>query len=504
MSEFKDTSQIAWYPAAYSLTTCAIIPLAGKFSSTLPLRWVYQVFFAIFLIGSVVCGAATSSDMFIVGRAIAGVGAAGVASGGLTVVLTVSSPATRAMNMGLVSSMFALGIILAPIIGGAFTERVSWRWCFYINLPTGAVTLASMFFFFRPRHIHSKKSTWKQLKHLDLFGCLLFVPACFMILMALQWGGVKYPWNSGTVIGLFVGGGVLVLIFIAWQWYMAEYALIPGSVVTRRTVALGCIFAFCQLGGLAVMSYYLPEWFQAVQGVSPLDSGVRVLPSVISQIVGILIVGIFAAKARYYNPWFFVGSTFMCIAAGLYTTFTAFDTPSREWIGYQVLQGLGVGLTLQVSTLILQQDLEGSPLLPVGVSLGLFSQYLGATVSQVIAGSIFNTHLRSALSDAGVSPVQVGALLQGGTAHVRQTIDKFFPELFEPVLEAYNLAITKVYVCFSRTSLPHPLPEPELIIAVVRPCRDERYRVHCGLLLAVEADFNWSCKNRRRRVKQAN
>jgi hypothetical protein len=113
----------------------------------------------------------------------------------------------------------------------------------------------------------------------------------------------------------------------------------------------------------------------------------------------------------------------MCIAAGLYTTFTAFDTPSREWIGFQVLQGLGVGLTM-VSTLILQQELEGSPLLPVGVSLGLFAQYgqyLGATDSQLIAGSIFNTYLRSALGDASLSETQVGVRLQADTAQVRQT-----------------------------------------------------------------------------------
>jgi predicted MFS family arabinose efflux permease len=113
-----------------------------------------------------------------------------------------------------------------------------------------------------------------------------------MMLMGLQWEGVRYPWRSATVIGLFVGGGILVVVFICWQWHMAEDALIPGSVVKRRAVALGCIFAFCQLGGLAVMSYYLPEWLHAVQGASPLDSGVRVLLSVISQIVGILIVGV--------------------------------------------------------------------------------------------------------------------------------------------------------------------------------------------------------------------
>ena len=138
----------------------------------------------------------------------------------------------------------------------------------------------------------------------------------------------------------------------------------------------------------------------------------------------------------------------MCIAAGLYTTFTAFDTLSGAWIGFQVLQGLGVGLTMQVTTLILQQDLEGSPLLPVGVSLGLFAQYLGATVSQVIAGSIFNTSLRGALGDTGLSQAQIRLLLQAGTGHVRETTQQYFPDLFVLVLDAYNYAITRVYVRF--------------------------------------------------------
>lgn len=251
----------------------------------------YQVFFAIFLVGSILCGAATSSNFFIVGRAVAGIGAAGVASGGLTVVITISEPAKRPMFMGLSSSMFALGIILAPIIGGALTDRVSWRWCFWINLPAGALTVATQFFFFKPHSIPSDKTLIQRVKSIDIVGCLLFIPACFLILVAMQWGGTKYPWNSGTIIGLFVGGGVLLVIFIGWEWWLGDNALIPSIVMGRRQVALGSMFAFLQLGSLAVMSYYLPEWFQAVQGVSPLDSGVRVLPSVLAQILALGVVG---------------------------------------------------------------------------------------------------------------------------------------------------------------------------------------------------------------------
>jgi MFS family permease len=270
-----------------------MIPLAGKLASVFPLRWVYQIAFVIFLVGSVICGAAKGSNLFIFGRAVAGIGAAGIASGGLTVIVTISTPAKRPLFIGITSSMFALGVILAPIMGGALTEKVSWRWCFYINLPPGGVTLLIMYFFFRPRRFHADEPIAKRLKRLDIIGALMFVPASFMLLIAMQWGGTRYPWNSATVIGLFVGGGVLTLVFIAWQWHQGDDALIPGTIVGRRNVALTCMFSFCFLGGLAVMSYYLPEWFQAVRGVSPLQSGVRVLPSVITQILALLVVGVF-------------------------------------------------------------------------------------------------------------------------------------------------------------------------------------------------------------------
>ncbi|KAK3901283.1 major facilitator superfamily-domain-containing protein [Staphylotrichum tortipilum] len=443
---FHDTTLLPWYPASYSLTTSTFLPLTGILPTLFPLAPIYQTFLLLFLAGSALCGAAPTVPVFIAGRALAGVGAAGVATAGLAVVLAVTPPGMRAMGLGMVSGAFALGVVLAPVVGGAFAERGEWRWAFWVNLPVGAVTVGCMVLFFRGRGERGQKGAlWERVRRVDFVGGALLVPACFLVLLAMQWGGVKYPWRSGMVIGLFAGGGLLLVAFIVWERHMGDHALIPGSVVRRRAVALGCAFAFCQMGGLAVMSYYLPEWFQAVQGVGPMESGVRVLPSVISQIVGIVVVGAFAVRARFYNPWLFVGSTLMCIAAGLYTTFTAFNTPSRAWIGFQILQGLGVGLTMQVSTLILQQELEGSPLLPVGVSLGLFSQYLGATVSQVVAGSIFNTSLRRAFSEAGLGEEQVGLLLQSGTAHVRQAVETAFPDLLVPVLDAYNFAISRVY-----------------------------------------------------------
>ncbi|BCR98001.1 MDR family MFS transporter [Aspergillus luchuensis] len=446
-SDFHDTAQLAWYPAAYSLTTCALTPLAGKLSSSFPLRWIYISFFSIFMVGSLVCGFAPNSNAFIVGRAIAGIGASGVASGGFVIVLTVSPEKSKPLLLGICSSCFAMGLILAPVIGGAFTQDTTWRWCFWVNLPPGALTLLSMLFLFKPPSIQRNKTVAQRILDLDLIGCAIFVPAVFMLLLAMMWGGTKEAWNSATTIGLFVGSGVAFIIFVSWEGYKGEGAMVPGNVVSRRTVTFSVLFSFCHFGSVGILNYYLPEWFQVVEGASPLQSGTRILASVLSQIVGTLFAGFLARKIHYYNPWLHIGPLFMCTAAALYTHFSAIDTPSSHWIGFQVIQGLGVGMAQQMPSLIVQHTVRDKPeLMPVAISLNLFFQYLGATIMQALGGIVFRSVLYSELADhAGLNSEQIALLSAGGMADVRDTVEEHFPDLLRLVLEAYNTAITSTF-----------------------------------------------------------
>ncbi|KGO43061.1 Major facilitator superfamily domain, general substrate transporter [Penicillium expansum] len=428
-SDFKDTSQLAWYPAAYSLTTCALTPLAGKLSATFPLRWIYITFFSIFMVGSLICGFAPNSNSFIVGRAVAGIGASGVASGGFIIVLTVTSDKAKPLLMG-----------------GAFTQKATWRWCFWVNLPPGAMTLVAMLLFFKLPSIQRDQTALQRIKNLDLIGCVIFIPAIFMLLLAMMWGGTEKPWGSVTIIGLFIGSGVMLILFVGWEHYKGDGAMIPGNLIVRRTITFSVLFSFCHFGSLGILNYYLPEWFQAVEGASPLESGTRVLASVLAQIVGTISSGILARKVNFYNPWLFAGPLFMCTAAALYTQFTAFDTPSSHWIGFQVIQGLGVGMAQQMPSLIVQLAVHDKPeLMPAAVSLNLFFQYLGATVTQVIGGIVFRSILGKSLDDHGLNATQIALLSAAGTAGIRDITNANFPTLLHPVLESYNKAITSAF-----------------------------------------------------------
>ncbi|KAK3687919.1 putative MFS transporter [Podospora appendiculata] len=446
-TDFGDTSQLAWYPAAYTFATCAVTPLTGKMAAVFPINWVYMSFSSIFLVGSIVCGAAPTSNAFIAGRAISGIGAAGVASNGLTILVTIAPPRKKPLFMGLGAACFALGLVVAPILGGAFTERLTWRWCFWINLPFVAITLAVISFFFKRARKLEQKTFLARVLDLDLVGCVIFVPAVFMLLLAMQRGGVQDPWTSATVVGLFVGSGVTMILFVAWEYRKGDAAMIPKSVAGRRTVIFTVLFAASHMGSLTIASYYLPEWFQAVQGVGPLQSGVRMLPTIITQLLTTMVASGLALRIRYYNPWFFLAPIFMCTASVLYTQFTAFTTPPSHWIGFQVIQGFGAGFGMQMASLSVQLELKNDPtIIPVGIALVTFVQYLGATVAQVIAGTIFNNDLKQQLmSQAGLSVSQVDLLLDSGIRNIRGVTDQHFPELLSPVLEAYNSAITKAF-----------------------------------------------------------
>ncbi|WYZ42179.1 hypothetical protein EsH8_V_001074 [Colletotrichum jinshuiense] len=435
-SEFRDTSQLAWYPAAYSLTTCVLTPLAGRLAAAFPLRWVYITFCSIFLVGSIVCGWAQTSNAFIVGRAVAGIGASGLATGGMTIVLLIASPRTKPLFMGICSSCFALGVILGPILSGVFSEKATWRWCFWINLPSGAVTLATMFFFFRPPPESRNWSVGERIKSLDLTGGAIFIPGIFMILLALTWGGTQKAWNSPTIIGLFVGGGVMVVMFFIWEHHKGEEAMIPGMLLRRRSITFSVLFSFCHMGSVAVMGYYLPEWFQAVQGVNALESGTRTVTTAGTQIFGTLFAAVLALKIRFYNPWLFVGPILMSTAAALYSQFSTFNTPATHYIGYQVVEGLGVGMAQQMPNLIIQLVIsDREELLPVVVALNLFSQYLGATLTQIIAGVVFHSVLDKELSNAGLDATQKVLLYTGGISKIR------------PIVHNLNILYPMCYFC---------------------------------------------------------
>ncbi|MCJ1245728.1 hypothetical protein MMC30_002932 [Trapelia coarctata] len=439
-SDFNSLGDVGWYGSAFLFTICACQPLAGKIFQLFSLKWSFLGFLALFEVGSLICATSPSSVALIIGRAIAGIGAAGLFPGSLIIVAHISPRNMRPAYTGILTSTFGLSSVIGPIIGGAFTQHVTWRWCFYINLPLGAVTFGTILLFFHPsaREV-SQLTIVDKLKRLDLPGFALFSPAVIMLLLALQWAGHTYAWNSATVIGLLCGFAGLILIFMAWQWRQQDEASIPPGTFLQRTVFCGALTTFLSMGAPVVATYFLPIWFQVILAASPTNSGVMYLPTVIANVLISIAGGILVTKFGYYNPGLLLGLVFTSVGSGLLSTLQT-DSGRAAWIGYQILCGFGFGLIVQMPLIAVQAALPLAKV-PTGTTIMVFFQFLSGSVFLAIAQAIFQSRLLAEL--ALQAPTEnAAAILAAGAENMRTTVGA---GNLGGVLEAYNVAVTDTF-----------------------------------------------------------
>ncbi|KAK1637090.1 putative MFS transporter [Colletotrichum phormii] len=407
--EFQSLDQVGWYGSGFLLTLAGFVSLWGKAFKHASIKWVFLFAVVVFELGSLICGVAQNSTTLIVGRAIQGFGGAGMTSGVYLIVsVSVVQKLVPAL-LGLLSGIFSIASVVGPLLGGAFTDRLSWRWCFYINLIVGAPSILFLAFFYNPPTHHKIEAIgWKDFIYtLDLPGVAVVLGGLTCFILAIEYGGVTKAWNSGTVIGLLVAFFVLVIIFIVLEWYQGDRALLVGRLMKRRTIAACAVFVSMINFSFFPLAYNLPIYFQAVNGVSPLQSGIRLLPTILPMTLfslfsapGIVLVG-------WYQPWLMTGASLAAIGAGLIYMLDI-DSTSAQWIGFQFVAGVGTGLAMQPPVIIAnaitpKQDNS------MAMSDVLFFQFIGGTFGIGMAQAIFNNGLISSLPELApmVSPAEV-------------------------------------------------------------------------------------------------
>lgn len=343
------SDRILWKRRAHlmRLCRCSSQPVAGKTYSLFSKKVAYLSYVALFEVGSLICALAPSSPVLIVGRAIAGLGASGIFAGGLVILITEIPLHKRAVWTGTLNSTFAIASIVGPILGGALTQHVTWRWCFYINLPIAGFSAVVILLFFHVKRAPTESIPLGiKLRSLNVVGFLLFAGSVSMLLIALQFGGTsqRYSWHSANIIGLLAGAGIVMCIFVGWQFHMQEAALIPPRLFTSsRNISLICASSFFANGAFQCIIYWLPIWFQAVLGASPTSSGVKYLPTVISDVLTSLIAAGLVTKLGRWNPFLIFGTAMVSLGGGLLTTLHP-STSDGHRIGFQILGGIGYSL----------------------------------------------------------------------------------------------------------------------------------------------------------------
>ena len=358
-------------------------------------------------------------------------------------VITNSIPLRRRALLGALGGSFE-GIAqgLGPPIGGLITDKIGWHFCFWINLPIGAITLiVIMLFYNTPEQARALQGlTWKQkIAKLDLLSTAVFVPSVVCFLVGLQWGSSTYGWQDGRVIAMFVVFAVLLIPFVYLQYRQGDEATLPARVIGQRSILSGMLFASCTTSSLTVVEYYMPIYNQAILGYTAQASGLLSLSLVVGMFLSILFAGSLTTALGFYNPFMIASSILAPIAAGLLTTLPL-ERDVVKIILYQSFLGFACGMGFQAPQVAAQTVLAQKDV-PLGIAAIFFAQGIGPAVMIAGAQALFQSRLRADVAQTAPG-VNTTTLENLGLTDLKH---KFGEKTLVKALRGYDEAISQVF-----------------------------------------------------------
>ncbi|KAK6996788.1 ABC transporter [Favolaschia claudopus] len=439
-SHFNAISDLSWIPSAYFLPQAGLMLFYGRILAIAPAKIILLTVVVIFELGSLLCAIAPSVNILIFGRVVAGIGASGLMVSVLYIIAKVTTIRQRPIFIGVFGGVYAIASVVGPLIGGVFSDRVSWRWCFYINLPIGGAAIALIIVFLpamRPLDSDHAQS-WLSL---DWVGVILSVGMITLFLVPIQRGGNVKPWDSAEIVSLLVLSALFLAAFITWEAKKGNSAMLPLYMFKRRNMLGSCLEGFFINICFVLASYYLPFIYQ-LRGHSPMRSGIDIIPFMIAGTLAALFSGICIAKFGRAWPFLFGGPLVGAVASGLLFTVSGTTTTARI-IGFQIIFGVGLGVALQNTMVVVQAEFAAEQtMLSRATSVVTFVQTLGASTGLAISGAIFSSQLKHRLNNiSDLDPDSVATALSSVEA-----VFFFPPTLRVQILSGYIHAVDSVFI----------------------------------------------------------
>jgi EmrB/QacA subfamily drug resistance transporter len=382
-------NQYTWVTTAYIITSAITIPIVGKLTDMYGRKPFYIAGIFIFITASLACGLSHTMNQIIIFRGVQGIGAGVMMANAFTVIGDLFPPAERGKYQGYMAGVFGLSSVIGPTIGGYLTDSLSWHWVFFVNIPLGLIVIALFLKYFP--HLRPD-----NLKHgLDFPGVAGLVLTVVPLMLALTWAGTEYAWGSRQIIGMFAFAGVMGAIFI-WIESRAKEPILPLSLFKNRIVTISQVVIFLTGVGMFGGIVFIPLFFQGILGASATQSGNFLIPMMMGVLSGSLISGQLLSRAGgHYRVQGILGTAIMATGLFLLSRMTANSAYSTV-VTFTVITGLGLGVTMPVFTIAVQNAVPHSQL-GVATSATAFFRSIGGSVGLAILGSVMNNRFAADL-----------------------------------------------------------------------------------------------------------
>lgn len=435
VGELNGVNQMLWVTTAYILAATIMIPVYGKVGDLIGRKGLFIGAISLFMLGSFIGGLAQDMTWLIVGRAVQGLGGGGLMILAQAIIADVIPARERGRYMGIMGGVFAFSSVAGPLLGGWFTEGIGWRWAFWMNMPLGILAIASAAFFLRlPKNTNARPK-------LDFAGMSLLAFTSTALILVTIWGGRTYEWNSPEILSLIAAGLVAAISFVFVE-RKAEEPVMPLYLFKDRnfnlTTTAGLIIGVAMFGTLA----YLPTYLQMATGVGATEAGLLMIPMMAALLVSSIATGQLVSKTGRYKWFPVVGTVIVIVSLLLLSTMTA-TMPIWLLCAYLAVMGFGLGMSMQILVLIVQNSFHISVVGTATASNNYFRQ-IGASLGSAIVGTLFATRLTDLLTER--LPAS-GTGSAGGTNSFTPDLVNHLPtKIHDIVVSSYSDALTPIFL----------------------------------------------------------